>query len=196
MLALALTFALPGCGSPDKANIELRKKNQELQEQIKQLANQRDADLHRIQGFESHATTVPVLAEDRLDKLFTVQSFKIGRLTNGDAQNMKVYVVPLDANGDELKATGTWEIDAFDLADQERPRVGHWQFTTEDCKKNWVGFLLRNYVIACPWQHPPKAQQLTIRVTFRDELTQRVFPAQEFVAKVDLTPIAATQPAR
>ncbi len=185
-----------GCGSPDKANIELRKKNQDLQEQVKQLAGQRDADLHRIQGFETRATTVPVLAEGRLDKLFTATGFKIGRLTNGDAQQLKVYVAPLDANGDELKATGTWVVEAFDLSDQERPRVGHWEFGPEDCKKDWVGFLLRTYIFPCPWQHASKAQQLTVRVTFRDELTQRLFPAEEFVAKVDRTPLSTTQPTR
>ncbi len=185
---VAALAVLSGCGSPDKANIEVRKKNQQLQEQIHELTTQREADLNRIRGLESQRGTLPVLAEDRLERLVTVQSFKIGRLTSGDAQGIKLYVVPTDANGEELKATGTWEVDAFDLADKEHPQIGHWEFGPDECKKNWVGFLLRTYIFPCPWPKARTHAQITLHVAFRDELTQRLLVPKDTVIKVELPP--------
>src|SRR5687768_17055437 len=101
-----------GCGKPDAANIELRKQNQSLRAELDELKARREGDLARFRALESQATTVPSLTQDRLDRLFTTHGIKLGRLTGGHDSDpdragdeaVKVYVVPVDADGDELKA--------------------------------------------------------------------------------------------
>src|SRR5690242_13566088 len=85
-LALWMLVAAPmltGCGSPNTANIELRKQNQELHDKIDQLTRAHEADAATIRGLQNKAGAVPTLPQDRLDKLFTVHGLTLGRLTGG-----------------------------------------------------------------------------------------------------------------
>jgi outer membrane murein-binding lipoprotein Lpp len=84
-LPLALMGCLwlaAGCGSPNKYNIELSKRNQELEAQIGQLRQEREADRSRIAALERKVGTVPTLSQDRLDKLVTVKG-RSRRWTSG-----------------------------------------------------------------------------------------------------------------
>jgi len=188
LCASAAIFLL-GCGSPNKANIELRKQNQVLVKQVDELKRQREVDLARIRGLESSAPTLETLPPERLDKLVTTYGLKIGRLTGGaeldPAQpgdsGLKVYVAPIDRSGEAIKAAGSFVIEAFDLANSNEPRIGRWEFSPEDALKYWVNFLNQtNYALPAPWQHgPPAHPDITMRVTFTDELTGRQFEAQK-----------------
>lgn len=176
---------LAGCGgAPSKANIELRKQNQALSDRVAQLDRRHDADVAAIRGLQAQATTVPVLPQDRLDQLFTVAGLKFGRLTGGYHPDpntygdtmLKVYVVPVDESGDELKAAGSFHVDLFDLALKSNNRIGSWDFDLATSRSDWNGSgLLYTYVLDCPWQTAPVDPKLTARVTFTDALTHRVF---------------------
>jgi hypothetical protein len=207
---LLLLPALGGCkllfGSPSKANIELRKENQQLVSQIAQLKIQHEADAATITGLTQRTGTVPTLEPARLDKLFTVHAVRLERLTGGadlepdkpGHEGLKVYVGLLDQYGDEIKSAGSFVVEAFDLAEEPAARLGRWEFPVEQAQQNWHSFLTRyEYVLTCPWQTPPRHPDVTIRVQFTDELTGRQFNAQS-VAKVDVppTPQPATQPAQ
>ncbi len=185
-----MVVLLTGCGRPSAANIELRRQNQELRDQLDALERQREADLATIRLLEGSRETLPTLPQERLDRLFTTHSLRFGRLTGGARLNrdasvddaLKVYVVPLDAARDELKAAGSFTVEAFDLAQPESPLVGRWTFDTEEAKKHWYGdALLYEYVLPCPLERAPAHEELTLRVTFVDELTQRTFEAQKIV---------------
>jgi len=181
--AVSLVF-VSGCGSPSQANTQLRKQNQQLQSQLDQLHHQHDADEASIRAMQARATTVPILPEDQLDQLFTATGLKFGRLTGGyrpDANlpadsMLKVYVVPIDQNGDELKSAGSFHIELFDLAISDHNRIGSWDFDLPAAKAAWHGSaLMYDYVLDCPWQTPPKHTSLVCVVTFTDALTHRVF---------------------
>ena len=211
---LLLLPALSGCnflfGSPSKANITLRKENQQLQGQIDQLKRQREADKASIAGLSQRVGTVPTLEPARLDRLFTVHRIELERLTGGadldgskpGHEGLKVYVRLLDQHGDEIKSAGAFVVEAFDLSGPEPRRLGRWEFPVEQSQQNWHSFLTRyGYVLTCPWQEsPPRSGDVTVRVTFNDELTGRQFTSQQ-VAKVEVPPAtpaspAATQPAQ
>src|SRR5258706_13668578 len=81
--ALLLIFLSISCGSPNSANIILRKQNQDLQEQIATLTRAREADAATIRGLQERIGTVPTLSQERLEKLFTTHGIKLGRLTGG-----------------------------------------------------------------------------------------------------------------
>ncbi|MDB5323436.1 MAG: hypothetical protein JWN40_5067 [Phycisphaerales bacterium] len=190
-----LLLGAAGCGSPSSANIILRKQNQELREQIATLTRAREADAATIRALQQRVGTVPTLPQERLEKLFTVHGIKFTRLTGGadvdpskpGDEGIKVYVSPIDDDGEPFKAAGSFVIEAFDLA-AKPPEVGKWTFDVDAARKNWHGALLSHqYVLTCPWEKPPQHDEVTIKVTFRDELTGRVFDAQT-VVKVHLPP--------
>jgi hypothetical protein len=193
--AAGLAAVASGCSSPNTVNIELRKRNQELVEKIAELEKAREADAATIKSLEGRVGTIETLPKERLDRLFTVNGLSVGRLTGGwDAdparagdEGVKVYAVPEDQDGESLKAAGAFTVEAFDLANTAKPLVGKWEFDVAASREAWNGTAFsKQYVLKCPWQGgPPGHSELTIKVTFRDELTGRQFHAQR-VAKVRL----------
>ena len=191
-----------GCGAPNKANIELRKQVQSLQSQNAQLRRQHEADQQVIQGLRDRVGVLPTLPATRLAELFTTHGLQLGRLTGGARldrstpgdQGVVVYVVPIDESGEKLKAAGTFDVQAFDLADTQHPLVGQWHFDLQQSRAAWNGWLLDyTYVLTCPWQTPPTHPDLTLKVTFFDELTQTPFTAQR-VVRVNLPAAPTTAP--
>lgn len=180
---------LVGCAAkPNAANIELRKQNQDLNDQIQQL-NQKVTTLEgTLATMNASTPTVPVLPAERMNELFTVHSLKVGRLSGfadlpDNKSGIKVYVVPLDASGDELKAAGAFTIEAFDLSASD-PRIGQWSFTVDEARASWLGSgLLYEYVLVCPFAKPIDAQELTLKITFTDALTQRVHRMQQVITR-------------
>jgi hypothetical protein len=195
---------LVGCGGkPDRANIELRKKNQALQQQIDELQRQRQADAATIRAIEQQRQTVPTLPHERMEQLFTAHGLRFGRLTGGvdtdpnqpGDEQLKVYVVPTDQSGDLLKAAGSFVIEAFDLSRGEDNRLGRWEYSRDEAAKNWYGdFINYGYAFAQPWQRPPRSNEVTVRVTFEDALTGRVFTEQKVGRVIPAPPTSATQP--
>jgi hypothetical protein len=183
---------------PDKANIELRKTNQTLQAKVDNLQREHDADIATIRGLQASATTVPVLPQDQLDQLYTVTGIRFGRLTGGYHPNpddpadtmLKVYVVPTDNDGQDVKAAGTFKVELFDLA-LNNTRLGQWDFDLAAAKSSWHGSaLMYTYVLDCPWQTAPTHEKLVARVTYTDALTHRIFSQDDEVK----AKIAAAQP--
>lgn len=179
-----------GCGSPNKANIELRKQIQTLQVQVAELRRQHEAEEHVIQGLRDHGGVLPTLPATRLAELFTTHGLQLGRLTGGahldpnepGDQGIVVYVVPIDESGEKLKAAGTFDAQAFDLADTQHPLVGQWHFDLQRSRAAWNGWLLDyTYVLTCRWEKPPTHPDLTLKVTFFDLLTQTPFTIQRVV---------------
>lgn len=202
-VAVPVLFAMgAGCRGPSQANIALRKQNAKLRDEITSLKRLRDGDRATIEALESHATTVPVLPRDRLARLFTTHGLRIGRLTGGadldpekpGDEGVKVYVVPTDEEGEEIKAAGSFQVEIFDLA-APTTRLGEWTFSTDEARKAWFGQLWSyGYILPCPWQTVPTHAELTVKITFVDELTGRRFTAQKPIT-INPPPTAATAPA-
>jgi hypothetical protein len=182
---------LVGCAKPNEANIALRKENQSLREQLEQVQRERDADQATIVALKSNATTVPVLPEDRVEHLFTVHGIRLNRLTGGTDldpkspgdEALKIYVEPFDQDGQALKAAGSFVVEAYDLAaPADENLVGRWKFDPEQARRAWHGHaMLYEYVLTAPFVRSPAHSELTVKVTFIDELTRRQFDAQKVV---------------
>jgi hypothetical protein len=193
------SLVAPGCGSPNVASIAVRKQNQDLQDQVASLTRAREADAATIRALqEKQGGGLPTLPPDRLDKLFTVHGIKLGRLTGGadldsktpGDEGLKVYVTPTDDDGEPLKAAGTFVVEAFDLA-AKTPELGKWEFDLAATRKAWIGAaLVHQFVLTCPWQQRPRHEEVTVKVTFRDELTGREFHEQR-VVKIQPPPASA-----
>ncbi|HEY1685435.1 MAG TPA: hypothetical protein VGG19_11775 [Tepidisphaeraceae bacterium] len=188
--AFVLLFLI-GCASPNKANITLRKQNAAQQKQIYTLARRNDVLTAQIAGMQQSATTLPSLPLSRLDLLFTAHELDINRLSAGADLNhdghgqtgIRLFLSPLDDMGNPIQATGTYTIDAYDLAQAKDPHVGHWVITPLQCKEAWtLGFLRSAYFLfELPYQQIPRHAEITVHVEFSDELTGRIFTAQRVV---------------
>jgi hypothetical protein len=200
-LVLSATVLLCACGAPNQANIELRKKNQSLGDQIVALQRDRDADQARIAGLESKIGTLPTLPESRLDKLYTARAIRLGTLTGGadldpnkpGDEGIRVDLEPLDDSGAVIKATGAASIEAIDMATDPPQRIGKWDFTPQQLKQAWRSFsLVHDFVLECPWQGTvPSHSELAVKVDFTDELTQRKFSV---IQKITVQLAPTTQP--
>ncbi len=186
-VAAAALGLVAGCGSPSAANTELRKQNQQLQARVDTLTGQHDRDAAAVKAVEASRPTVPTLAADRLERLVTTHGLEFGRLTGGDNPDtvvgpdtmLKVYVVPTDGQGTPIKAAGAFTVEAFDLDSPSHPLVGTWRFSLEQARDLFFDrFSLYTYVLPCPWQTVPAHPDLTVKVTFDDELTGGRFAGQ------------------
>lgn len=205
---LGLALASGGCGliggPRNTANIELRKENQTLRDRVAELERQAAADAATIRSHEQSIGTLPTLPRERLDRLFTTHGIKLGRLTGGadldptkpGDEGLKVYVTPIDGDGDQFKAAGEFTVEAFVMSGAAPgAKVGTWTFDAAAARSQWMSVLNRyNYVLKCPWQTPPPGRSLHIEVTFVDALTQATFKETVDVT-VDLPPEASTGPA-
>ena len=200
-LVCAALFAsvTAGCGKPNVASIEVRRSNQALRDEVASLKRAREGDAATIKALESRATTVPSLPSARLENLFTTHGLQLGRLTGGadldrakpGDEGLKIYATPKDDQGEPYKAAGSFVVEAFDLS-ANPPHVGRWTFDTQAARESWLGVALaRAYVLTCPWQTPPQRAELTVKVTFRDELTGREFHEQKLVKVQPPAPAAA-----
>ena len=174
-----------GCSSPNKANIDQRKQNQQLQGEVDSLKRQHEADAATLRAMEAKSPGVASLPQERINQLFTVHGIQFGKLTGADPDDpkkLKVYVVPTDGEGQQIKAAGSFVVEAFDLSNGDNARVGRWEFPLDQAAKNWYGqAMLYTYVLSCPWQSPPKHSDITLKVTFTDALTGRAFTAQKSI---------------
>lgn len=190
---LMVMGVMAGCGGPrpERVTVQLRRENFSLREQIGELERQIEAERELLRAAELRIETVPTLPSERLDELFLVNGLRFGRLTGGlklDDQiaghdGLIIYIVPIDQMNQSLKAAGAFVVEAFDLAESDQPLVGRWEFSTDQAESNWYGAaLLYTYVLRCPWQDVlPENEELTVRISFTEALTGRVFIAQRLV---------------
>jgi hypothetical protein len=195
---------LGGCGSPSAANIALRKQADDLRNQIASLKSQHQEDLQQIAAAQAREHLTNVLPYSEIEKLNVPISLRVGRLTGGSDLDsgrnydlgLKVYVAPLDKQGDPVKAAGTFVVEAFDLQRPGDQRIGQWTFDLQQTRNDWYsGLMLYTYVLPCPWQVTPTHDKITIVVRFTDELSHATLPSAQTVAMVKPPPPAVTQPA-
>jgi hypothetical protein len=201
-LTSALFLIASGCHTPDAANIALRKENAALSSQIDTLNRRHDADVASIDSLQGKkGPTTMALPQERIERLFTTHGLAFGVLTggynsdnsDGPSDGLEIAVYPTDDQGSPLKAAGSFTIQAFDLADPHDPLIGTWNFPLQQSRDLFYSHLsMYTYILKCPWQRPPQHGDLTMRVTFDDELTGRRFTVDRPI-HATLSP-AATRP--
>lgn len=162
------------CKSPSKANVELRKQNQALLDEIESLKRKSVADSATISALESQREPVQSLSKEQLDRLYTVAGIEFGRLTGIAAAQLRIQVTPTDTQGQQLKAAGTFHIIAIDDSSSEPRTIGEWKFDLEQSRAAWLGQAFQYaYVFNVPFQDRPANGIVQLKVNFKDELTGR-----------------------
>ena len=198
--AVIVSAALPGCRGMDifRQDKKIKQLREELEsaragaKAARQATSEAKSELARKQ---KRIDTLVALGPDRLKKLFYAKDIKLGQYTGGadlDGQagcdGIKVFLRPIDANGDTIKAAGAVTVQLYDLAQPaDKTLIGEYKWSVDEVAKAFSGgFLTYHFTFTCPWKSgPPKHAEITVRVEFIDYLTGKTLAAQK-VCKVDL----------
>jgi FtsZ-binding cell division protein ZapB len=181
-----------GCAKPDeKESIavqikQLAQEKSELQRQIEQSEKENEQLKQQIQVLSSLPENV------KLENLNRLENIKIGRYTgffdkddDGKKEKLIVYIQPTDEQGDALKAAGTAEVQLWDLNKTNgQAMLGQWKVEPDELKKLWFETLVSIYYrltfdvadVIESLKEPP-----TVKVTFTDYLTGKVFNEQKVI---------------
>jgi len=166
---------------------QLKQEKTELTRQIERSENenkQLKQQIHVLSGLPEEA---------KAENLYRLQRVKITRYTNfydkdkdGKKEKLIVYIQPLDEEGDIVKATGAVDVQLWDLnsSQADEALLGQWHITPDQLKKLWFATLITiNYRLTFDVADKVDDfdQPLTVKVTFTDYLTGRVFEEQRVI---------------
>ena len=186
-------LAVAGCGSQTE-RVELARDNQQFREQVGRLERsvaQRDATIAQLQG---QVRQLQQVTPGQSLAAFAPVRIKIASLSGGvnldgrpgdDA--VRLYVQPIDADGDVVKVPGRLRVLLVDDSELSQPRtLGVYVFdSVEELGEMWHGrFLTQHFTVECPF--PPgarlgAARELLATVEFVDVLSGATLRASERV---------------
>ncbi len=195
-----ITIILAGClfcltiGCENSNSKEsLTKKLRSLKQEKKDLTRQIElAETEKKQLKEQVQSLSGLSQEVRLENLYELEKIKITRYTNlydknddGKKEKLLVYIQPIDKQGDIVKASGTVDVEIWDLnKDREGAMLGKWQVTPDELKKLWFATLITiNYRLTFDVAEKitGNEDQLVVKVTFTDYLSGKILKEQKII---------------
>jgi hypothetical protein len=188
ILVGCLLAIVAGCQSsnPAKEVKTLKLENAELKSQIEQSKSEAEQLKSQVQVLSELPPGV------RIKDLYDLQRIKITRYTNlydkdkgGKKEKLIVYIQPIDAQGDIVKATGSVDVELWDLdKPEDQAKVGAWHVTPDELKELWCATLITiNYRL--PFDVTGKItgreKELVVKVTFTDYVSGKVFKEQKVI---------------
>ncbi len=188
-LVLLSVLPLLGCGSPPPGEgsseriAQLQKERLELQAQIARLEQLTE----RLQGQVETLAGLPAAVEKSY--LYRLKQVKLSKYTglydqSGDnvADTLRVYLKPVDQDGDIVKAAGLVDVQLWSLeGSAQGAMIGQWRVEPPALRALWYGSLLTiNYRLEfeLPSAAVAVASPLTVTVQFTDMLSGKVFVQQ------------------
>jgi len=180
---------MPGCnGSKPPAKetvIILEQQNARLQRQIIDQEKQIEQLQVQIAGLRG----LPV---EEMTELIQVSRIEFGRFTrafdrdeDGFDDGIVVYLHTLDREGDRIKSAGQVQLELWDLAEAEgNQNLGRWRFDMTELGDYWLsGLGTYHFKFEQDWPEPVRSgnKNLTVKLTFSDALTGKIFEIQKLV---------------
>jgi hypothetical protein len=193
ILAGCLLAAAAGCESTGGQKIPPAKQIQTLKQEKRQLARQIEQSEAEAEQLKKQIQILSDLPpEARFENLYHLQRTKITRYTNlydkdkdGKKEKLIVYIQPIDEEGDIVKATGAVDVQLWDLNKENgQALLGQWQVKPDELKKLWFATLITiNYRLTFDVADKVTGDEeaLTVKVTFTDYLTGKVFTEQKVI---------------
>jgi hypothetical protein len=159
--------------------------------QKKQLENQFEQTKDENEQLTKQMHVLSGLPEEvKGENLYNVQNVKITKFTNfydkdkdGKKEKLIVYIQPIDEEGDIIKATGAVDVQLWDLnaSQTNQSLLGQWHVEPDELKKLWFATIVKiNYRLMFDIADKVKSfdEPLTVKVTFTDYLSGKVFKEQ------------------
>jgi len=195
LVSVFCLLMLNGCRTPAEGpsltdQIEqLTQEKAQLQRQIEQTNTENDELKSRVQVLSSLG------GEARIENLSPLTSIKIGRYTNfydkdkdGKKETFIVYIQPIDAEGDKVKAPGQIDVQLWNLNNSAgEALLGSWHVGPDELRELWFATIVTiNYRLTfdMPDTVESFAEPLTVKVAFKDSLTGKTFEQQKVIKPV------------
>jgi hypothetical protein len=189
ILAGVLAFAV-GCESGERVSLTeqidtLRREKTSLERQIEQFEAER-------QQFKGQLRVLAGLEGKTFENIYRVERVEVTRYTNlydkdkdGRDEKLIVYIQPIDEQGDVVKATGEVDVQLWDLdRSAGEALLEKWHVGPGRLEQSWSATLLAiNYRLVFDVSDELDAVEgpLTVKVTFTDYLTGKVFKEQKTI---------------
>ena len=189
---LCLLSFVAGCENANKKS-PLAEQIQQLKQEKTELTRQIERSENENEQLQKQILVLSGLPEDaKAENLYRLQRIKVTRYTNfydkdkdGEKEKLIVYIQPLDEEGDIVKATGDVDVQLWDLnKEANQALLGQWHVTPGQLKKLWFATLITiNYRLTFDVADKIENIQepLTVKVTFTDYLTGKVFKEQRVI---------------
>ncbi|MFQ6035613.1 MAG: hypothetical protein ACE5NM_07160 [Sedimentisphaerales bacterium] len=181
-----------GCENASKGKISLAEQIEKLNEEKTRLQQQLEQAGAENEKLRKRLQVLSGLPEDlKGENLYRLQSIKISRYTNlydkdkdDKKEQLIVYIQPIDQDGDIIKAAGAVDVQLWDLSkESQQALLGQWHVGPETLKKLWFATLMTHYKLT--FDVADKIDEfkepLTVKVTFTDYLTGKVFKEQKVI---------------
>ena len=191
ILAGCLLVFIVGCEGTSR-KVPLAEQVRTLREEKKQLTRQFEQSRTEAEQLKKQVQVLSSLPEDKLENLYELQKIKITRYTDfydkdkdDKKEKLIVYIQPIDEDDDIVKATGAVDVQLWDL-DKENGQalLGQWHVKPDELKKLWlVTLITTNYRLTFDVADKigDAEETLTVRVTFTDYLSGKVFKEQKAI---------------
>jgi hypothetical protein len=189
MVFLGVLVIITGCENSNSKSPFIDEINALKQEKT-QLREQIEESEKEVEQLKEQVQVLSGLPGEKTAKnLYNVQKIKVTRYTNlydkdGDGRYEKliVYLQPIDEEGDVVKATGSVDVQLWDLNKEgDKALLGEWHTGPEELKKLWFATIITiNYRMTYDVSEiiSEYKEALTVKVTFTDYLTGKVFKDQ------------------
>jgi hypothetical protein len=194
-----IVLILAGCLLACAAGCENASSKSPLTEEINTLKQEKTQLIRQNEQFETEneqlKKQIRVLSslkpEVKLENLYRLQRVKITKYTNlydkdkdGKREKLIVYIQPIDEDGDIVKASGAVDVQLWDLnRENGEAMLGQWHVKPSELKKLWFATLVTiNYRLTFDAADIDEFEEpLTVKVTFTDYLSGRVFKEQKVI---------------
>ena len=189
---LIFTFLLVGCQKSSQSDNPLLNRIEQLTQDKAQLQKELTQSNSANEQLRKQIQALSGLPENmKLDHIYCLQRVKIHRYTDlldedkdGKMEKLVVYVQPIDDRGDVIKAAGSVNVQLWNLNQSNgEALLGQWSVDVEELKTRWVTFLVTNYRLTFDLAEKMESLErpLTVKVTFTDYLSGRVFNEQRVI---------------
>lgn len=172
----------------------LQERVETLTIQQKQLESQLEQSTAENEQLQKQIHTLSGLPEQLKGKnLYSIQNVEIGKYTgffdkdkDGTKEKLIVYIEPIDEQGDIIKAAADVEVELWDLSKTDGSALlAKWPpVKPNELKKLWFDSMLKiNYRLTFDVTDIVKSfdEPLTVKVTFTDYLSGKVFKKQKVI---------------
>ncbi len=191
LCSCALMFFFAGCESvPNKPTFAEQIKI--LKEEKSQLQGQADQAETENKQLQKRLNVLAGLKADQKSKtIYNLIQVKLTKYTNfydkdnnGKKEKLIVYLQPIDEYGDIIKAAGAVDVQLWDLNKKDNALLKEWHINPQELQKLWFAAIVTiNYRLTFDLDNNIDGLEgpLTVKVSFTDYLTGKVFEEQKVI---------------